>query len=99
MQLREATPDNVATVSDYLSNTSNTMGVWSTLWNHKIRLTHHLIAKCGLCRAERGISEEVLARQVRLHLHRGIGYLAAPQSIRSIGDLLRLATEQHAVDP
>ena len=40
-----------------------------------------------------GISDEVLARQFRLHLHRGIGYLAAPQTIRSIGDLVKLAGE------
>jgi DNA sulfur modification protein DndE len=40
-----------------------------------------------------GSSEDVLARQFRLHLHRGIGYLAAPQSIRSIGDLLQLALD------
>jgi DNA sulfur modification protein DndE len=38
-----------------------------------------------------GTSEEVLARQFRLHLHRGIGYLAAPHAIRSIGDLVQLA--------
>jgi DNA sulfur modification protein DndE len=40
-----------------------------------------------------GTSEDVLARQLRLHLHRGIGYLAAPQSIRSISDVIRLAGE------
>ena len=33
----------------------------------------------------------MLARQFRLHLHRGIGYLAAPQAIRSIADLIELA--------
>src|SRR5262245_18705731 len=31
-------------------------------------------------------SEETLLRQFRLHLHRGISYLATPQTIRSIGD-------------
>jgi DNA sulfur modification protein DndE len=36
-------------------------------------------------------SEEILARQFRLHLHRGIGYLAAPHAIRSIADFVRLA--------
>ena len=41
-----------------------------------------------------GTSDEVLAKQFRLHLHRGIGYLASPQSIRSIRDLLQLATEE-----
>jgi DNA sulfur modification protein DndE len=42
-----------------------------------------------------GTSDDVLGRQFRLHLHRGIGYLAAPQSIRSISDLFRLV-EEHA---
>ena len=40
----------------------------------------------------------MLARQFRLHLHRGIGYLAAPQTIRSIGDLMRLAGEESGHD-
>jgi DNA sulfur modification protein DndE len=43
-----------------------------------------------------GTSEDVLARQFRLHLHRGIGYLATPHSIRSIADLVRLAVGQPA---
>jgi DNA sulfur modification protein DndE len=40
-----------------------------------------------------GTADDVLARQFRLHLHRGIAYLAAPQMVRSIGDLVRLAVE------
>jgi DNA sulfur modification protein DndE len=36
------------------------------------------------------LGEETLGRQFRLHLHRGISYLAAPHAIRSIGDLVRL---------
>lgn len=39
-----------------------------------------------------GTSDEVLATQFRLHLHRGIGYLAASVSgggIRNISDLVR----------
>jgi DNA sulfur modification protein DndE len=38
-----------------------------------------------------GGSEEVLTRQFKLHLHRGISYLATPHYIRSITDLLGLA--------
>ena len=38
-----------------------------------------------------GSSEEVLGRQFRLHLHRGISYLAAPHALRSLADLVRLA--------
>jgi len=43
-----------------------------------------------------GTSDEVLARQFRLHLHRGISYLATPHTIRSISDLVKLATEGNA---
>ena len=38
-----------------------------------------------------GTAEEVLGRQFRLHLHRGLGSLATPHAIRSIADLVRLA--------
>ncbi len=34
------------------------------------------------------ISPESLSRQFRLHLHRGIGYLATPNRIKSISDLV-----------
>lgn len=34
---------------------------------------------------------ETLNRQFRLHLHRGIGYLATPNKVRGIGDLVALA--------
>ena len=37
-----------------------------------------------------GINKEVLARQFRLHLHRGIGYLAGDPNIKKIDDLVRL---------
>jgi DNA sulfur modification protein DndE len=37
-----------------------------------------------------GLSEDVLLRQFRLHLHRGIAQLAAPGAVRSIADLVRL---------
>jgi hypothetical protein len=41
-------------------------------------------------RDDLGMDDDVPARQFRLHLHRRIAYLAAPQAIRSIGDLIRL---------
>jgi DNA sulfur modification protein DndE len=46
-----------------------------------------------------GTSDEVLARQFRLHLHRGIGYLATPHAVRSIGDLVRLVLQRDAEQP
>lgn len=38
-----------------------------------------------------GISDDVLAVQFRLHLHRGIGYLAAEKRLKGIADLVRRA--------
>ncbi|MEB3340384.1 DNA sulfur modification protein DndE [Okeania sp.] len=38
-----------------------------------------------------GIERETLATQFRLHLHRGIGYLAGNQNIKKIEDLIRTA--------
>ncbi len=40
-----------------------------------------------------GTTEEELARWFRLHLHRGIAYLATPNTLRTIADLVRLAVE------
>lgn len=39
-----------------------------------------------------GIEKEILATQFRLHLHRGIGYLAGNQNIKKIEDLIELVT-------
>jgi DNA sulfur modification protein DndE len=46
-----------------------------------------------------GTSDDVLARQFRLHLHRGIGYLATPHAINSISDLARLAAPESTANP
>ena len=43
-----------------------------------------------------GTSDAVVSRQFRLHLHRGIGYLAAPHTIRSLCDLVCLAADPPA---
>jgi DNA sulfur modification protein DndE len=37
------------------------------------------------------ITPEILAQQFRLHLHRGIGYLAGDSNLRKIEDLVGLA--------
>jgi DNA sulfur modification protein DndE len=36
-----------------------------------------------------GIEPDVLAHQFRLHLHRGIGYLAGNRSVRSVADMFK----------
>jgi DNA sulfur modification protein DndE len=40
-----------------------------------------------------GGGDEVVARQFRLHLHRGISYLATPGAVRSAADLVKLCVE------
>lgn len=40
-----------------------------------------------------GTDAEVLAQQFRLHLHRGVSYLAANKKLRKIDDLVSLAVE------
>jgi DNA sulfur modification protein DndE len=41
-----------------------------------------------------GTDDDLLAKQFRLHLHRGIGYLATPHAIKSITDLVLLVGEE-----
>lgn len=43
-----------------------------------------------------GTSEEVLTTQFRLHLHRGISYLATPNAVRTIADLIQLTSPTDA---
>lgn len=40
-----------------------------------------------------GTDKETLAHQFRLHLHRGIGYLAGDPNIKKIEDLIAIATQ------
>ncbi len=71
------------------SNVEMTWGVFAGE-THEIYLAL-LLERC----ARDGLddSAETLNRQFRLHVHRGIGYLATPNRIRSIGDLVALAAK------
>jgi DNA sulfur modification protein DndE len=42
-----------------------------------------------------GVDRETLATQFRLHLHRGIGYLAGDPNIKKIEDLIAIALQPH----
>lgn len=43
-----------------------------------------------------GTEREILAEQFRLHLHRGIGYLAGDPKLKKIEDLISVAVESHS---
>lgn len=47
---------------------------------------------------EHGMEPELLQRKFRLHLHRGISYLSAPNYIRTLPDLLSLAVKRSGND-
>ena len=88
LSLRQPTPPTPVEVPA----DSNVEMSWHVFGGEAHELYRALLT--GGCRREGpGTLEEVLARQFRLHLHRGIGYLAAPHLIRSIADLVRLAVE------
>jgi DNA sulfur modification protein DndE len=53
-----------------------------------------LIERCVMDNMD--ITPETLNRQFRLHLHRGIGYLATPGKIRNIVDLIHIAITDKA---
>lgn len=71
------------------SNVEMSWGVFGGEW-HEVYLA--LLMQRG---ARDGLdsSAETLNRQLRLHLHRGIGYLATPNRIRSIAELVALARD------
>lgn len=41
-----------------------------------------------------GTSDDTLARQFKLHLHRGIGYLSAPSFVRNLPALVGVAAKE-----
>ena len=41
------------------------------------------------------LNDETVAEQFRLHLHRGISYLAGLKGLRRVDDLVQLAIEEH----
>ena len=49
------------------------------------------LLKERLCRDELPTDPETVARQFRLHLHRGISYLAAGRTVAETGDLIAAA--------
>jgi len=86
LSLREATPPSPIDVPA----DSNVEMSWHVFGGEHHELYLALVKE----RCERdglGSDNEVVARHFRLHLHRGIGYLATPGSVRSIADLVRLA--------
>ena len=66
------------------------MGNDVTSFRRRISRTLPRVLKERLVRDGIEQSDKELNRQFRLHLHRGIGYLASPNTIRSVADLIRL---------
>jgi DNA sulfur modification protein DndE len=86
LSLREAAPPSPFDVPAD-SNVEMTWPVFAGEY-HELYLA---MLKERLVRDGIELSEKELNRQFRLHLHRGIGYLTSPNTIRSVADLVRLA--------
>jgi DNA sulfur modification protein DndE len=79
-------------VERYSPNASHIEMSWHTFGGEHHELYLALVKeRCEL--DSLGNSDEVVARQFRLHLHRGISYLATPGAVRSVADLVKLAAE------
>jgi len=85
VSLRQATPPTPIDVP----SDSNVELTWQVFGGEAQKL-YLAVLKERSVREGLDLTDEVLLRQFRLHLHRGISYLATPQAIRSISDLVRL---------
>ena len=88
VSLREPTPPSPIDVPA----DSNVEMSWHTFGGEQ----HELYLALVIERCQRdglGTDADVVARQFRLHLHRGISYLATPGAVRSVADLVKLSFE------
>lgn len=93
MSLRESTPPPDI---DYPAD-SNVEMTWQVFGGeHQNVYEALMIDRC--MRDGLGTDPEILAKQFRLHLHRGIGYLSATNFIRSTMDLVDLALGESKID-
>ena len=81
------TPPEVNVPSD-----SNVEMTWRVFGGRRADIYMALL-KMRVLRDGLPLDEETCRRQFRLHLHRGISYLAADKSLRSINDFVSLAVE------
>lgn len=86
LSLRESTPPTPVSIP----SDSNVEMTWHVFGGEYHELYHALLVeRC----VQDGLepTPDTLSQQFRLHLHRGIGYLATPNKIRTISDLVGLA--------
>lgn len=91
LSLREPTPPSPVEIPAD-SNLEMTWQVFSGEY-HEVYLA---VLKERCERDGLGTSDDVLQRQFRLHLHRGVSYLATPNAIRGISDLIGLVLDEAA---
>lgn len=89
LSLRQPTPPTPVEIP----NDSNVEMTWHVFGGDAHEL--YLAMLKERCQADGlGCADDVLMRQFRLHLHRGISYLATPNAVKSIADLVKLAVDR-----
>ena len=69
---------------------SNVEMTWQVFGGEQSELYWALLkARCA--RDGLQLNDAILTQQFRLHLHRGIGYLATPNQTKNVSDLIKLA--------
>ena len=85
VSLKEATPPTPVDVPA----DSNVEMTWETFGGDHFEVYAALVRE-RCVRDGLEPTDEIAAKQFRLHLHRGISYLATPNAIRNVGDLISL---------
>ena len=83
----DSTPSPVDIPAD-----SNVEMTWHVFGGEYQEIYYNLLLERCLLDGVDVTDDATVNRQFRLHLHRGIGYLATPNKIRSAADLVELAT-------
>ena len=91
VSLREPTPPTVVEIPA----DSNVEMSWQVFGGEHNEL-YWAIVKARCFRDGLGTDDATVAQQFRLHLHRGISYLATPNAITNVGDLVSLAVGESA---
>ena len=89
ISLKEATPPTIVDIPA----DSNVEMSWQ-VFSGELSDLYWAAIKARCFKDGLAIDEATIAQQFRLHLHRGIGYLATPNTLSHIGDLIGLTLEE-----
>ena len=91
VSMKEPTPPTVVDIPA----DSNVEMSWQ-VFGGELNELYWAIVKARCFKDGLATDETTIAQQFRLHLHRGIGYLATPSALNNIGDLISLTLKEES---